>query len=59
MQWALFSAFCSLSSCLHPVVHQILPCLAFDYLYRQPIVIFHESAAAANPPRAMQSNAKE
>jgi hypothetical protein len=58
MQWDLFSEFCSLPSCLHPVVHQILPCLPSDYLYRQPIVIFHKSAAAANPPRAGQSNAK-
>jgi hypothetical protein len=58
MQWALFSAFCSLSSCLHLVVHQIFPCLPSDYLYCQPIVIFHESAAAANPPWAGQSDAE-
>jgi hypothetical protein len=58
MQWVLFSVFCSLSSCLHPVVHQILPCPPFNYLYRQPIVIFHKSATAANPPRVGQSDAE-
>jgi hypothetical protein len=38
------------------VVHRILPRPPADYLHRRPISIFHESAAAADPPRAGRSD---